>query len=329
MNTNQNNPENIKIAVDNEIDNYKGFAEEFRKAGNQNADQAALDKLDYIHPDDTDLSEKALVMFENKALDNSVRLQALGKIADRLFNDTGGVQRVIQVMLDKTEAIDIRNGALNTLLSISFSSPAIKAANSEFMAGLKALSDDENAGLKSIALETLASYNDDFALAKIKAGIDSPETAVFSEAKAVQLLGLNRTGEYNQVIQDKLQTSQDADVQIEAIHALSADPNSEELIKDKLEDKTALKDVRLASLKALQALSPERFVTAAKSLLADDSDYHDIRVAAINSIALQPQYATVFNDEVFTDKVKSLSSQLPFKAASDNYLTNRDTFLMI
>lgn len=329
MSNTDNSQEQYKQNVKTATDNYRNYAESFEKAETTDEKNSALDNLSYIHPNDSKLAKQVFNIVIDKSVNNNLRLKALRKLNNYLYNNTGPIKKVIKIMANKREPVNIRRAALQSLRAISFSSPALNSCMGEYKQGLRAIVRDADPELSMAAIEILAGYNNPQVQELLKEGLDDHSKAIVPDAKAIQLLGLQRTGGYNDTIRKHLEKSNNPDVLVEAITALSSDEASQNLIQQKLEDKSGDKYVRLTSLSALNSSSPDKFIESAKKIINDKSDYNDVKISSLNAIASQPRYNSFYNDQEFSGNVESLTTHEneALRNESNRYITNRSQFL--
>ncbi len=329
MSNTKNTLEQYKQTVKETADSYQRYTKAFEKAETFNEKNSALDNLSSIHPGDSKLVKKAFKIVTDKGENNNLRLKALRKLHDYLYGNTDAIKKVIKIMVRKKEPAEIRRAALESLRVISFSSPALNSCMGEYKQGLKAIVRDADPELSMAAIEILAGYNDPDVQGLLKEGLEDHSKALVPDAKAIQLLGLQRTGGFNDTIRKHLEKSNNPDVLVEAITALSSDEASQNLIQKKLEDKSGDKYVRLTSLSALNSSSPDKFIESAKKIINDKSDYNDVKISSLNAIAAQPRYNNFYNDKEFSGNVESLTTHEneALRNESTRYITNRSRFL--
>ncbi len=305
------------------LDDYNKQGDKFLKAETAGQKNAALDDLSYIRDGDRLLGKKMLELALDRTENKNLRLKAISKLGNYAAGDTVAIGRLIRLMTAIKEYIELRRAALDLLLGISFSSVALNARMPQFREGLRRLLADKDPELVQKAIKKLAAYNDAMAEQLLAGGLEDHSKALISDAGAIQLLGGYQTNNHNVLIRSFLERSKDPAVQVEAIRALSADEGSHGLIQGYLDNKQADKHVRLMSLSALNAAVPEKFLASAQAIISDENDYSDVKIAALNTIALEPKYhELVLKDKGFNASVSSLlnNDNQALRLESANYL---------
>jgi hypothetical protein len=302
---------------------------DFLQADTPDRQNALLDQLKMLGADERQAAKKAFNLYADSKTGVNLRLKALKKTYNYIHGQVPAVKKVIRVMLNKREYPAIRQASLDALLAISFSSTALLSVLGEFKDALRKLVGDKEIYLSTRAIEALSGYRDEFVQDILAKGLRDHAQALVTDAKAIQLLSTQRTSGYNDLIREKLQSSKDPQVITEAVHALSSDPASLPAIQQVLNDKSTLKNARLASLAAVNSLNPDGFVDQAKSILIDTADFPDVKIASMSAISLQPKYHAVFGDEQLTEQVKTLTSHenAALSQESNRYLANAADYL--
>ena len=274
-----NNIDALRQQVTESLSRHKDSAAQFRKAKNDNDLHAALDAMATIDPEDTESLKKAYKLIKDPKENMVLRLKAMTKVTNALYGDEEAVLDFIQLMQDKKQPVEIRRAAMYGLKANSFSSPALTAKMPEYRQALRGLVDDTDPELRRAAVEKLAAYKDEGVQQRLLEGLRDPGKALLPEEKAIQLLGLDIRAEHYPVIRECLSRSQNPLVRLEAIHALSADPGSQDIIRQQVLDKSADKGVRLAGIAALHAFDAKKFQPTLQSLIQDEAEDPEIRAA--------------------------------------------------
>ena len=138
------------------------------------------------------------------------------------------------------------------------------------------LATDPRATLRERALELLAIGKDPYAQELLVKGLEDPEDAIVSEAKAMQFLAYDDHAELTPLAQKVYKRSTGA-AREEALRMLATDPSSERLFTRLLKDKSETSSIRRISASGLQSLNPAAFEKTARTIVTDDDDYDEIR----------------------------------------------------
>ncbi|HTI11600.1 MAG TPA: tyrosinase family protein [Puia sp.] len=302
------------------------LSNKLRASVNANEINSALNNLTHIDPSDQELVAKTFNLVKNKTEHKNVRVAALKKLTNFAHGSEDAVKDLITILTDIGEPVEVRRSALATLSTISFSSSAFNAQLPAFKDALRKLVDDQDPELVQSAVESLAAYLDERIQKRLVAGLQDPTKALVPDAKAIQLLGLDIRAEYYPVIREILAHSHNPDVMREAIHVLSGDPASQDLIHQILLNKNTDTNVRLSSIAALNSFNAEAFQPTLKSLISDQGENKEIRTASFNSLSLHNDLTEVFKDAKFKQAVDDLQSghDENLKKISRQFLLRRD-----
>ena len=315
----------LRQQITESLSRHKASAAQFRKAKTASELHTALDALSGIDPADTENLQKAYQLIRDPKENVVLRLKAISKVINALFDDEDAVSDFIKLVSDQKQPVEIRRAALYALKAISFSSPALTAKKAAYMQALRGLVDSADPELRQPAIEKLAASKDEGVQQRLLEGLKDPGKALLPEEKAIQLLGLDIRAEHYPVIRERLTNSTNPLVQQEAIHALSADPGSQDLIRQRVQDRKSDKRVRLAGIAALNAFNALQFQPTLQSLITDETEDHDIRTASLNMLTLHPDLEAVYKDEAFTKAVEALqyTGNADLHRLSHTYLVNQ------
>ena len=141
--------------------------------------------------------------------------------------------------------------------------------------------------------------------------------------KAIQLLGYDIHAEHYPILREIVQDPPSPEAKAEAVRLLAADPTSEKLLTERLQDKGEDREVRIASAVALQSLAPAEFQEQAKQIVYDPEEYTDLRATAINALTLFGNQEALDQDAELTRRVEQLSEESP----SENVTRTANRFL--
>lgn len=170
-----------------------------------------------------------------------------------------------------------REAALWRLQAGTFLAGQFAQHRPRYIQALQRAATDPDPGLRHAALDVLANFKDDFARQKLTEGLDDPQKALVSPAVALGLLARDDHGAATGFARSFLGSDSDPATRAQAVRVLSADPASTSLLAERMGDKNEFREVRRASAVALRSLDPARFRTLAQNILADDSDFQEIK----------------------------------------------------
>ena len=194
------------------------------------------------------------------------------------------VPGLLSVLRDGEEQSAARMAALQELRALDFLGPRFAPFRADYKEALREVAMDPDSGLRESALELLAIDRDPYAQELLVRGLQRPEEALVSDAKAIQFLGYDDHAELVSLARQVFQRSRGA-AREEALRALATDPQSEKLLTRLLKDKSERSSIRRISASGLQSLNPEAFEKAARRIVADDDDYDAIRAASLAALA--------------------------------------------
>jgi hypothetical protein len=154
------------------------------------------------------------------------------------------------------------------------------------------------------------------------AGLTDPSKALVPPGKAIQFLGYDVHAGHFPVLRKLAVESPDVEVRHEALRFLAADPESKEVLRSLMQDKSRDSRTRTLSAMGLQSLDPAAFSQQARQIVLDDSEDEDLRASCLGALAHFPEYRNVRSDAQFKEKVASLQSH----AASEHLRSSAARF---
>jgi HEAT repeat protein len=185
--------------------------------------------------------------------------------------------RDIQELMDPMRDPRDREAALWNLQAATFLVGQFDQYRPRYIQALQTAATDPDEGLRHAAFDVLANYKDDFARRKLTEGLQDPGKALVSPAVALGLLARDDHGAATSFARSFLGGDTDPATRSQAARVLAADPASKDLLAERMGDKDEFREVRRASAVALRSLDPEGFNTLARNILADDSDFPEIK----------------------------------------------------
>lgn len=170
-----------------------------------------------------------------------------------------------------------REAAIWRLQAGTFLVPDFAPHRPPYIQALQTAATDKDEGLRHAALDVLANSKDDFARRKLTEGLDDPNKALVSPAVALGLLARDDHGAATGFARAFLSGESDPATRAQAARVLAADPASSGLLAERMGDKDEYRLVRRASAVALHSVDPDSFRSLAEGILADDSDFQEIK----------------------------------------------------
>jgi hypothetical protein len=216
------------------------------------------------------------------------------------------LQASLSVLRDPKQPIKVRLAALQSLQAASFSVIEFESCREDYLATLREVIDDPNEELRQRALGILAREKDAYVQKRLLEGLQSPDDALVSPEKALQLLSYDVHAEAYPVAREILNQPPSPEAKREALRLLSADASSAPVFEKLLRDKDEAREIRQISAAALQAVKPERFEEQARELLLDKNEHDDIQATALAALTHFGDEKSVAEDEQLLKRVDQL-----------------------
>jgi HEAT repeat protein len=184
--------------------------------------------------------------------------------------------RDLEELMDTARDPRDRAAALWRLQAGTFLAGQFAPYRPRYIQALQRAATDADPALRHAAFDVLANNKDDFARRKLTEGLQDPDKALVSPAVALGLLARDDHGDATGFARPFLSHSDPA-TRAQAVRVLSADPGSTSLLAERMGDKNEFREVRRASAVALRSLDPDRFRALAQDILADHSDFQEIK----------------------------------------------------
>jgi hypothetical protein len=237
------------------------------------------------------------------------RVASLNEVALATSDHDENVTRALNILGDDDEPAEVRLAALEALQSASFSVVAFAPVRGEYLATLRKVATDPNQQLRESALGILAQNKDGFAQQKLLEGLQEPDKALVSPARALQLLSFDPHAEAYDAARKIASEPPSENARQEALRLLAADAKSAPMFEKLLLDKSEKREVRQLSAAALHGIAPKKFQKHARELLFDPSEYDDIQATSLAAITNFGDPKTVSNDEPLLERVNSLRAE--------------------
>lgn len=187
--------------------------------------------------------------------------------------------RDLEELMDAARNPRDREAALWRLQAGTFLVGQFAQHRARYIQALQNAATDPDEGLRRAALDVLANSKDDFARRTLVEGLENPGKALVSPAVALGLLARDDHGAATGFARSFLTSKGDPATRAQAARVLAADPASRSLLAERMRDKDELREVRRASAVALRSLDPDTFRALARDILADASDYQEIKTS--------------------------------------------------
>lgn len=265
----------------------------------------------------------AIAKATSKKATKAERIKAFTQAPLAACDSDENLQKVLNVLRDKNEQVEVRLAAMQSLAAAAFSSIAFEPCRNDYIAALREVSEDADPEIRQRALGLLMREQDGFAEQKLLAGLKDPDQALVSPEKALQLLSYDVHAEAYAVARKIVSDPPNDDAKREALRLLAADASSAPLFEKVLRDKDELAENRQIAASALSALNPEKFQANAREILLDKSEHEDIQATSLTALANFADQAEVEKDQPLMKSIDRLSS----KAKSGKYKQSARRFL--
>lgn len=252
----------------------------------------------------------------------AARAEAIQAIPAEEQDLDGRVNELLATLLNRKESVAVRSAALQELGALDFLGPRFDPYRADYKEALRTLATDRSRTLRERALERLALDKDRYAQDLLIRGLEHPEDALVSDARALQFLAYDDHAELAPLARRVYKRSTGV-AREEALRMLATDPQSERLFTRLLKDKSEKSSIRRISASGLQSLNPQAFEKTAGKIAADDSDYNEIRATSLAALAhgreaheTEPDQALVNTAEKLTKQSRSTA----LRASSKRFL---------
>lgn len=218
------------------------------------------------------------------------------------------VSELLAILLDRKTSVAARLSALQALGALDFLGPRFDPYRTSYKEALRTLVTDRSQRLRERALERLALDKDRYAQDLLIRGLEHPDEALVSDARALQFLAYDDHAELAPLARRVYGRSTGA-AREEALRMLAADPGSERLFTRLLKDKSEKSSIRRISASGLQSLNPQAFAKTAGKIVADESDYNEIRATSLAALAHGRETPELEPDQELVDTAQELTKQ--------------------
>ena len=238
----------------------------------------------------------------------AARAEAIEAAPVEVQNLDDRVGELLAVLLDRKESVAVRSAGLQALGALDFLGPRFDPYRAAYKETLRTLATDRSRTLRERALERLALDKDRYAQDLLIRGLEHPEDALVSDARALQFLAYDDHAELAPLARRVYKRSTGV-AREEALRMLATDPQSERLFTRLLKDKSEKSSIRRICASGLQSLNPQAFEKTAGKIVADDSDYDEIRATSLAALAHGREARETEPDPKLVDTAEKLTTQ--------------------
>ena len=250
----------------------------------------------------------ALAVATNSKKATSQRVAALALAPLAVSGSETDLQRVLKLLANPDEPIEVRFAALDSLQTASFDAATFSSIHSDYIATLRKLAEDPDYELRQRVLGILMREKDGLAQKKLLEGLKNPAKALLLPEKALQLLSYDVHAEAYSAARAVLKKRPNDDAKREALRLLAADPKAVPIFEKVLRDKKELRENRQIAASALHALDPEKLQSQARKILLDKSDYADIKATSLTALEQFGDDAALSKDKALMQSVNRFKS---------------------
>jgi hypothetical protein len=197
-----------------------------------------------------------------------------------------GWQQAINQLQNPDLTTDLRIAALQRLQAGTFLGLQFESVRADYVAALRNVVTASDDKLRLAALDVLVNLKDDFARQKLQDSLRGIGQQLLAPAAALGLLARDDHGSAAHIARDLLFQSKDVPLRAQAARLLGGDPSAKGLLAALMQDKDEFREVRRASAVSLRNLDPSAFAQAAGKILADGSDFKDIKATVRGALNL-------------------------------------------
>jgi hypothetical protein len=234
------------------------------------------------------------------------------------------VETLLTTVRDPGRSDRDRLQAIDELATFDFLGPRFDAYRPDFLAALRDTATDPSAAVRESVLGLLAMRKDAWAQQELIAGLREPQRALVPDAAALQMLSYDDHADSVPLVRQVYERSTGPTRQ-EALLLLANDPQSQDLLTRLMVDKEEESGIRQISAVGLRNLDRAAFDEQARRIVADDTDYPEIRATGL--AALSADRASNEDDPDFVATVRAIASTTDsdtLRASTERYLASGD-----
>jgi hypothetical protein len=195
---------------------------------------------------------------------------------------------LIGMVADHDENAAVRRAALSAIEATSFKTVQFRRFAADYHQALRVAATDEDAELRTAALDILALNKDSYAQQLLTDGLRNPREALVTPVQAVRMLGYDVHAEHYPLLREIVESSKQPTLRRAALRLLAADSGSRALMRRIATDKHEDTAARATAVVALQSLAPADFARVARTVVLDDDDDNDLRATVITAVTRGP-----------------------------------------
>ncbi|HKV07731.1 MAG TPA: hypothetical protein VJ725_06320 [Thermoanaerobaculia bacterium] len=241
------------------------------------------------------------------------RIEALMQMPLAVCEKDENLQKVLGILSDPSEPIELRLAALQTVQAASFSVLEFESCRGDYIATLRKVADDPDPELRQRVLGILAREKDGFAQKKLLQGLEKPEKALVPPEKALQLLSYDAHADAYSMARKIVDQPPNPDAKREALRLLASDTSSAPVFEKILRDKGETTEIRQVSAAALQAIKPDKLQEYAREIVLDDSEDDELQATSLTAITHFGNEEKVAQDEALLARADDLKKTAPAK----------------
>jgi hypothetical protein len=233
-------------------------------------------------------ADDLLADLTNRRFGAKRRIDAVVRAGARAVTRPRLMRALIELVTDPDENTEVRRAALSAVEAGSFKTVQFRRYAPDYHQALRSVATDEDADLRTEALDILALNKDSHAQQLLVDGLRNPREALVKPVQAVRMLGYDVHAEHYPLLRDMVETSKQPALRRAALRLLAADSGSRALMRRIATDKSEDKSARATAAVALQSLAPGDFAKVARTVILDDFDDNDVRASVISALTHGP-----------------------------------------
>lgn len=251
------------------------------------------------------------------------RVTAMAEAPLAVCESDKNLQSMLKVLSDKNEPVPVRLAAMESIQAASFSVVAFESCRADYIATLRAITNDADPEIRQRSLGVLARENDAFAEKKLLEGLRDPKKELVPPEKALQLLSYDVHAEAYPIAREIVKSSTNQLAKREALRLLAADAKAAPIFEKILLDKDEMRENRQIAASALHSLKPERLQSSAREILLDSSDYPEIQATSLTALSQFGDDEALGTDDDLLKSVDRLSTKgsTKFKQTARHFLS--------
>jgi hypothetical protein len=289
---------------------------EYRSRYEAELERAAREKVSFRdllessqggHSETEDDLTAAIAVIRDNHPDAQLRAAALRLISLDIDENPELIGSLLDLLRDGTMPTEARLAVLNLLQQISFRMASFPAIRPDYLATLRSIIADPDAGLRQQVISILAQEKDEYVQRRLIEGLEGRSAPLVPAAMAIQGLGHDLHAEHFSLLRRIIEDPPSRAAKEAAVRLLAADPDITDLLFSILQDRGEDPEMRRLSAVALQTAVPDRFAEQARRIVFDDDEEEELRVVAI--VALTYFASPVGADDELIERIERLGTE--------------------